>query len=69
MRWGNQGGKRVWRKYSYKNVIDSLELSLTPASGGSDVFDFAKYLARADSLDEKKVDGTIFYTAHFKKQK
>ena len=52
-----------------KNVIDSLELSLTPATGGSDVFDFAKYLARADSLDEKKVDGTIFYTAHFKKQK
>jgi dihydrofolate reductase len=50
-----------------KNVIDSLELSLTPASGGADIFDFAKYLARADSLDEKNVDGTIFYTAHFKK--
>ena len=52
-----------------KNVIDSLKLSLTAATGGSDVFDFAKYLARADSLDEKKVDGTIFYTARFKKLK
>jgi riboflavin biosynthesis pyrimidine reductase len=50
-----------------KNVIDSLELSLTPARGGADIFDFAKYLARADSLDEKNVDGTIFYTARFKK--
>lgn len=50
-----------------KNVIDSLELSLTAASGGADIFDYAKYLACADSLEEKNVDGTIFYTACFKK--
>ena len=66
---GIEGGASFISYLLDKNVIDSLELSLTPATGGSDVFDFAKYLARADSLDEKKVDGTIFYTAHFKKQK
>ena len=52
-----------------KNVIDSLELSLTQANGGTDTFDFAKYLARANSLNEEDIDGTIFYTAHFTRQK
>jgi riboflavin biosynthesis pyrimidine reductase len=50
-------------------VIDVLELSETSNSGGTNYFDKSKYLSLASSVDEKTVDGTIFYTAYFKKQK
>jgi riboflavin biosynthesis pyrimidine reductase len=47
------------------HAIDTLELSVTSASGGSDVFNSAKYLAEAESIEEKMIDGTTFYTAKF----
>jgi len=50
-------------------VIDVLELSVTSSTGGTHFFDKSKYLSIASAVDEKKVDGTIFYTAYFKKQK
>jgi riboflavin biosynthesis pyrimidine reductase len=52
-----------------KNAIDVLELSVTASSGGHDVFQSAKYLASADSVEEKTIDGTIFYSAKFMRQK
>ena len=52
-----------------KHAVDILELSVTTSSGGADIFQSAKYLACADSVDEKNIDGTIFYTANFRKQK
>lgn len=51
------------------NAIEILELSITPATGGSDIFDFKKYLALATDKIEKKIDQTTFYTAHFTTQK
>ena len=64
-----EGGSSFISYLLDNNVIDSLELSVTPVIGGTDTFDFAKYFARAASLSQKNVDGTIFYTALFKSQK
>jgi dihydrofolate reductase len=64
-----EGGSSFISYLLDNNVVDSLELSVTPIIGGTDTFDFAKYLERADSLEEKTIDGTVFYTAQFKRQK
>ncbi|MCX6445319.1 MAG: hypothetical protein NTZ66_00360 [Actinobacteria bacterium] len=45
------------------------ENSVTPVTGGTDTFDFSRYLERADSLEKQTIDGTIFYIAQFKRQK
>jgi riboflavin biosynthesis pyrimidine reductase len=63
-----EGGSSFISYLLDNNSIDSLELSVTSAVGGTDTFDFAKYLARANSLNEENIDGTIFYTAHFTRQ-
>ena len=64
-----EGGSSFISYLLDNNVIDSLELSVTPVIGGTDTFDFPRYLERADSLEEKTIDGTVFYTAQFKRQK
>ena len=62
-----EGGASFISHLLDKNAIDILELSVTTSSGGADIFQSAKYLACADSVDEKNIDGTIFYTANFRK--
>jgi dihydrofolate reductase len=52
-----------------QKVIEILELSITPAKGGSDIFDIKKYLALATDISEKKIEQTTFFTAHFMKRK
>jgi riboflavin biosynthesis pyrimidine reductase len=64
-----EGGSSFISYLLDNNVIDSLELSVTPVTGGTDTFDFSMYLERADSVEKKTIDGTIFYTAQFKRQK
>ena len=49
------------------NVVDVLELSVTPASGGADILDYKKYLSLADSVSKSVVADTTFYTAEFKR--
>ena len=49
------------------NMVDVLELSVTPASGGADLLDYKKYLSLADSVSESVVSDTTFYTAVFKR--
>ena len=49
------------------NVVDVLELSVTPASGGADILDYKKYLSLADSVSKSVVSDTAFYTAEFKR--
>lgn len=50
-------------------LVDVLELSVTPASGGADFLDYKKYLSLANSVTKTVVADTTFYTAEFKKQK
>jgi dihydrofolate reductase len=64
-----EGGSSFISYLLDNNVIDSLELSVTPVTGGTDTFDFSRYLERADFVEKKTIDGTIFYTAQFKRQK
>jgi len=47
-------------------VIETLELSVTKAHGGSDFFNYKKYLSLAKEIDEEVIDETTFYTARFK---
>ena len=49
------------------NVVDVIELSVTPASGGADILDYKKYLSLADSVSKSVVSDTTFYTAEFKR--
>ena len=51
------------------NLVDVLELSVTPASGGADLLDYKNYLSLANSVTKTVVADTTFYTAEFKKQK
>lgn len=64
-----EGGAAFISNLIDHNAIDTLELSVTPATGGSDIFDFKKYLTLATGKTEKRIDQTTFYTAHFTTQK
>ena len=64
-----EGGASLISYLLDHNVIDIFELSVTQAAGGSDIFQSTKYLNQAETIDEKNIDGTIFYTANFRKQK
>jgi hypothetical protein len=46
-----------------------LELSVTTATGGADIFDYKKFLSLAQSVSKKIVSDTTFYSAEFKKLK
>ena len=60
-----EGGAKFISYLLDHEVIATLELSLTAANGGSDIFDFKKYLPLAKKIDEKVIDETTFYTAKF----
>jgi riboflavin biosynthesis pyrimidine reductase len=51
-----------------RNAIEFLELSVTTASGGTDIFEFEKYLKMAQTVTKNVVADTTFYTARFNSQ-
>jgi len=51
------------------NLVDVLELSVTTAIGGADIFDYKKFLSLAQSVTQSVVSDTTFYTADFRKPK
>jgi dihydrofolate reductase len=62
-----EGGASFISYMLEKNLIDALELSVTSATGGADIFDYEKYLSLAQSVTKKVVSDTTFYSAEFKK--
>jgi riboflavin biosynthesis pyrimidine reductase len=50
-------------------VIEILELSITPVRGGTDIFEYEKFLAQATDVTKRVIEDTIFYTANFKTQR
>ncbi len=64
-----EGGAAFISYLLEQNLIDVLELSVTPASGGADIFDYKKYLSLAQSVTQSVLSDTIFYTADFRKPK
>ena len=58
-----EGGVSMINELIDNKLIDRLELSVTPATGGEETIDYKALLARFASSHFREVEGTIFYTA------
>ena len=59
-----EGGITMIKELMDHNVIDRIELSVTPAIGGEDRIDWKALIARFAHCQSREVDGTYFYSAH-----
>ena len=59
-----EGGITMINELIANGVIDQLELSVTPASGGDERIDWKAFLAKFAHCTSREVDGTTFYSAH-----
>jgi riboflavin biosynthesis pyrimidine reductase len=59
-----EGGLTMINELIDHGVIDQLELSVTPASGGDERIDWKELLARFSHCTSREVEGTTFYSAH-----
>ena len=59
-----EGGITMISELIDHGVIDQLELSVTPASGGDERIDWNELLARFSHCTSREVEGTTFYSAH-----
>jgi len=59
-----EGGISMINELIDHGVIDQLELSVTPASGGDERIDWKELLAKFVHSTSREVDGTTFYSAN-----
>ena len=59
-----EGGVTMINELIDQSIIDELELSVTPASGGQDRVDWKGLIAKFAHCESREVDGTTFYSAH-----
>ena len=59
-----EGGISMINELIDHGVIDQLELSVTPASGGDERIDWKELLARFSHCTSREVEGTTFYSTH-----
>jgi riboflavin biosynthesis pyrimidine reductase len=59
-----EGGISMINELIDHRVIDQLELSVTPASGGDERIDWKELLARFSHCTSHEVEGTTFFSAH-----
>jgi riboflavin biosynthesis pyrimidine reductase len=59
-----EGGVTMISELIDQSIIDELELSVTPASGGQDRVDWKGLIAKFAHCKSREVDGTTFYSAH-----
>jgi len=59
-----EGGISMINELKDHGVIDQLELSVTPASGGDERIDWRELLAKFAHSPPREVEGTTFYSAH-----
>lgn len=59
-----EGGISMIDELIGHGVIDQLELSVTPATGGDDKIDWKALIAKFAHCQSHEVDGTTFYSAH-----
>ena len=45
------------------SLIDQLELSVTPATGGEDRIDIQQLLSHFSTVEKHEESGTVFYSA------
>ena len=58
-----EGGVSMINNLIENNVLDQLELSVTPATGGENRIDWKALLAKFKTLHMQEADGTQFYSA------
>ena len=58
-----EGGVTMINELIDQSIIDELELSVTPASGGQDRVDWKGLIAKFAHCESREVDGTTFYSA------
>jgi riboflavin biosynthesis pyrimidine reductase len=59
---GMEGGPTLLFTFLKLGLIDLLELSVTPITGGEDRVDFQNLLSFFKEIKEERVDETIFFT-------
>lgn len=64
-----EGGASFISHLLERHLIEVLELSVSPVTGGENRFDYEKFLTEAESVEKYVVSETIFYTAKFMTQK
>ncbi len=59
-----EGGISMINELISHSMIDQLELSVTPASGGEDRIDIKALLSHFSQISQREESGTTFYSAH-----
>jgi len=59
-----EGGITMINSLMDSRLIDQLELSVTPATGGDEQIDWKALLAKFAHYQSHEIDGTTFYSAH-----
>lgn len=59
-----EGGITMINELIEHTIIDQLELSVTPATGGDERIDWKVLLAKFAHCTSREVEGTTFYSAH-----
>ncbi len=58
-----EGGISLINELIEQKILDRIELSVTPATGGDNRIDWEGLLARFKNRQSREVDGTTFYSA------
>lgn len=58
-----EGGISMINELLEVKMIDQLELSVTPATGGEDTIDIEQLLSHFSQINKREESGTIFYSA------
>lgn len=58
-----EGGITMINDLINNKIIDRIELSVTPATGGEDRIDWKALLAHFAHCESREIDGTTFYSA------
>jgi len=59
-----EGGISMINELISLKLIDQLELSVTPATGGEDTVDITELLSHFAQVSKREEAGTVFYSAH-----
>jgi riboflavin biosynthesis pyrimidine reductase len=58
-----EGGIAMIHELLAHKVIDQLELSVTPATGGENTVDIQRLLSHFSKIEKREESGTVFYSA------
>ena len=57
-----EGGVSMINELIAHSLIDQLELSVTPATGGQDRIDIQQLLSHFSTVEKREESGTVFYS-------